>query len=127
MAIDKSVNILIVDNYKTILRIICNLLKQIEFNNVEEATDGDEALSKLRSGNFGLVISEWKMSPMTGLRLLKEVRADTKLKGLPFIMVSGEGGIERVVVATQAGASGFLGKPFNIETLKLAIERCCRT
>ena len=80
MAIDKSMNVLIVDDYKTMLRIIRNLLKQIEFNNVEEATDGADALSKLRSGHFGLVISDWNMAPMTGLQLLQEVRADAKLK-----------------------------------------------
>ncbi len=80
MAIDKSMNVLIVDDYKTMLRIIRNLLKQIEFNNVEEASDGAEALSKLRGGNFGLVISDWNMAPMTGLQLLQEVRADNRLK-----------------------------------------------
>jgi CheY-like chemotaxis protein len=77
MPIDKSMNVLIVDDYKTMLRIIRNLLKQIEFNNVEEASDGAEALSKLRTGNFGLVISDWNMAPMTGLQLLQEVRAET--------------------------------------------------
>ncbi len=87
---DKSINVLIVDDYKTMLRIIRNLLKQIEFHNVEEATDGAEALNKLRSGNFGLVISDWNMAPMTGLQLLQEVRADTRLKGMPFIMITAE-------------------------------------
>ena len=80
MPIDKSMNVLIVDDYKTMLRIIRNLLKQIDFNNVEEATDGAEALAKLRAGNFGLVISDWNMAPMTGLQLLQEVRADARLK-----------------------------------------------
>ena len=90
MAIDKSMNVLIVDDYKTMLRIIRNLLKQIEFNNVEEASDGAEALTKLRGGNFGLVISDWNMAPMTGLQLLQEVRADTRLKSMPFIMITAE-------------------------------------
>ena len=72
MSIDKSMNVLIVDDYKTMLRIIRNLLKQIEFHNVEEATDGAEALTKLRSGSFGLVISDWNMQPMTGLQLLRK-------------------------------------------------------
>jgi two-component system, chemotaxis family, chemotaxis protein CheY len=90
MAIDKSMNVLIVDDYKTLLRIIRNLLKQIEFNNVEEASDGTEALTKLRSGNFGLVISDWNMVPMTGLQLLQEVRADNRLKTVPFIMITAE-------------------------------------
>ena len=73
MSIDRSINVLIVDDYKTMLRIIRNLLKQINFNNVEEASDGTEALQKLRSGQFGLVISDWNMEPMTGLQLLQEV------------------------------------------------------
>ena len=83
MSIDRSINVLIVDDYKTMLRIIRNLLKQINFNNVEEASDGAEALQKLRSGQFGLVISDWNMEPMTGLQLLQEVRADARLKPPP--------------------------------------------
>src|SRR5271168_432968 len=113
MAIDKSMNVLIVDDYKTILRITRNLLKQIEFNNVEEATDGGEALAKLRSGNFGLVISDWNMVPMTELQLLQEVRADAKLKGTPFIMITAESKTENVAAAKQAGVSNYIVKPFN--------------
>ncbi len=122
MAIDKSMNVLIVDDYKTMLRIIRNLLKQIEFSNVEEASDGAEALSKLRTGNFGLVISDWNMAPMTGLQLLQEVRADAKLKHVPFIMITAESKIENVVAAKQAGVSNYIVKPFNAETLKGKIE-----
>ena len=99
MAMDKNTNVLIVDDYKTMLRIIRNLLKQLEFDNVEEATDGSEALAKLRAGNFGLVISDWNMEPMTGLDLLKEVRADARLKNLPFIMITAESKTEYVVAA----------------------------
>jgi two-component system, chemotaxis family, chemotaxis protein CheY len=122
MSIDKSMNVLIVDDYKTMLRIIRNLLKQIEFNNVEEATDGADALSKLRTGNYGLVISDWNMAPMTGLQLLQEVRADSKLKHTPFIMVTAESKTENVVAAKQAGVSNYIVKPFNAETLKGKIE-----
>src|ERR1700722_8420147 len=122
MSIDKSMNVLIVDDYKTMLRIIRNLLKQIEFNNVEEASDGAEALSKLRAGNFGLVISDWNMAPMTGLQLLQEVRADSKLKHVPFIMITAESKTENVVAAKQAGVSNYIVKPFNAETLKGKIE-----
>ena len=104
MPIDKSMNVLIVDDYKTMLRIIRNLLKQIEFHNVEEATDGADALAKLRAGNFGLVISDWNMAPMTGLQLLQEVRADARLKATPFIMVTAESKTENVVAAKQAGS-----------------------
>ncbi len=123
MAIDKSINILIVDDYKTMLRIIRNLLKQLDFNNVEEATDGAEALAKLRAGNFSLIISDWNMQPMSGLQLLQEVRADAKLKSIPFIMVTAESKAENVVAARQAGVSNYIVKPFNAETLKEKIEK----
>ena len=115
---DKNINVLIVDDYRTMLRIIRNLLKQLEFNNVDEAVDGQEALSKLRAGNFGLVISDWNMAPMTGLDLLKEVRADQRLKNLPFIMITAESKTENVVAAKQAGVSNYIVKPFNAETLR---------
>src|SRR5271167_1620235 len=123
MPIDKSMNVLIVDDYKTMLRIIRNLLKQIEFNNVDEATDGAEALSKLHVGSYGLVISDWNMQPMTGLQLLQEVRADAKLKGTPFIMITAESKAENVVAAKAAGVSNYIVKPFNAETLRGKIEK----
>ena len=122
MQIDKSMNVLIVDDYKTMLRIIRNLLKQIEFNNVEEASDGAEALNKLRSGNFGLVISDWNMAPMTGLQLLQEVRADNRLKATPFIMITAESKTENVIAARKAGVNNYIVKPFNAQTLKAKIE-----
>jgi two-component system chemotaxis response regulator CheY len=120
---DKSINVLIVDDYRTMLRIIRNLLKQLDFNNVEEATDGTEALAKLRAGNFGLVISDWNMQPMTGLDLLKEVRADARLKDMPFIMITAESKTENVIAAKQAGVSNYIVKPFNAETLREKIEK----
>ena len=120
---DKNTNILIVDDYKTMLRIIRNLLKQLEFDNVEEASDGSEALAKLRAGHFGLVISDWNMAPMTGLDLLKEVRADARLKDTPFIMITAESKTENVVAAKQAGVSNYIVKPFNAETLREKIEK----
>ncbi|GIX08374.1 MAG: response regulator [Elioraea sp.] len=116
-------NILIVDDYKTMLRIIRNLLRQLDFNNVDEATDGAQALAMLRSGNYGLVISDWNMQPMTGLQLLQEVRADAKLRNLPFIMVTAESKTENVIAAKQAGVSNYIVKPFNAETLKEKIEK----
>jgi two-component system chemotaxis response regulator CheY len=121
--VDKNMNVLIVDDYKTMLRIIRNLLKQLDFNNVEEATDGGEALAKLRNGNFGLVVSDWNMQPMTGLQLLQEVRADQKLKSTPFIMVTAESKTENVIAAKQAGVSNYIVKPFNAETLRDKIEK----
>lgn len=123
MAIDKGMKVLIVDDYKTMLRIIRNLLKQIEFHNVDEATDGAEALTKLRSGNYGLVISDWNMQPMTGLQLLQEIRADQKLRGIPFIMVTAESKTANVIAAKQAGVSNYIVKPFNAETLRDKIEK----
>ena len=118
MAVDMNMVILIVDDYKTMLRIIRNLLRQLGFNNVDEASDGATALQKLRRGEFGLVISDWNMEPMTGLQLLKEVRSDVKLKGLPFIMVTAESKTENVIAAKKAGVNNYIVKPFNAQTLK---------
>lgn len=118
MAVHKNMNVLIVDDYKTMLRIIRNLLKQLGFNNVDEATDGAMALQMLRVGTYGLVISDWNMEPMTGLQLLREVRADPKLKPVPFIMVTAESKSENVIAAKEAGVSNYIVKPFNAETLK---------
>lgn len=120
---DKNTPILIVDDYKTMLRIIRNLLKQLDYDNVEDASDGSEALAKLRAGNFGLVISDWNMAPMTGLDLLKEVRADARLRELPFIMITAESKTENVIAAKQAGVSNYIVKPFNAETLREKIEK----
>ncbi len=118
MAVDKAMPILIVDDYKTMLRILRNLLKQLSFNNVDEAIDGASALKKLREKKFGLVISDWNMEPMTGLELLREVRADVKLKEMPFIMITAESKTENVVAAKAAGVSNYIIKPFNANTLK---------
>ena len=121
MAVNKDMAILVVDDYKTMLRIIRNLLKQLDFGNVDEATDGSEALKKLREKEYGLVISDWNMEPMTGLQLVREVRSDKKLKKLPFIMVTAESKTDNVVAAKEAGVSNYIVKPFNAETLKQKI------
>src|ERR1700761_4049718 len=118
MSVDKSMNVLIVDDYKTMLRIIRNLLNQLGFDNVDEATDGAMALGKLRQGSYGLIISDWNMEPMTGLQLLKEVRADVKLKHIPFVMVTAESKTDNVVAAKAAGVTNYIVKPFNADTLK---------
>ena len=97
MTVDMNMKVLIVDDYKTMLRILGNLLKQLKFSNIEDAMDGSEALRKLRVDNFGLVISDWNMEPMTGIELLREVRADEKLKHLPFIMITAESKSENVI------------------------------
>ena len=117
-AIDMNMPVLIVDDYKTMLRIIRNLLKQLGFHNVDEATDGSAALQKLRDRDYGLIISDWNMEPMSGLQLLQEVRADGKLKELPFIMITAESKTENVRAAKQAGVSNYIVKPFNAATLK---------
>ncbi|MDR3438526.1 response regulator [Telmatospirillum sp.] len=118
MAVDKNMHVLIVDDYKTMLRIIRNLLRQIGFVNIDEATDGSMALQMMRGGNYGLVISDWNMEPMTGLQLLREVRSDAKLKNTPFIMVTAESKSENVIAAKEAGVSNYIVKPFNAETLQ---------
>jgi two-component system chemotaxis response regulator CheY len=122
MSVDMNMNILIVDDYKTMLRIIRNLLKQLGFNNVDEATDGSMALQKLRDKDYGLVISDWNMEPMTGIQLLREVRADSKLRSLPFIMITAESKTENVVAAKEAGVNNYIVKPFNAATLKTKLS-----
>ncbi|NIA69447.1 response regulator [Pelagibius litoralis] len=120
--VDMGMPILIVDDYKTMLRIIRNLLKQLGFNNVDEATDGSAALQKLRDKDYHLVISDWNMEPMSGMQLLTEVRADTKLKELPFIMITAESKTENVIAAKEAGVSNYIVKPFNAATLKTKLS-----
>ncbi|WP_421709126.1 response regulator [Algihabitans sp.] len=121
-AVDMNMPILIVDDYKTMLRIIRNLLKQLGFDNVDEATDGSMALQKLRDKSYSLVISDWNMEPMSGLQLLKEVRADGQLSGLPFVMITAESKTENVVAAKQAGVTNYIVKPFNAATLKTKLS-----
>ena len=123
MAVDKRTPILVVDDYKTMVRIVRNLLNQLGFQDVDEANDGATALAKLRARRFGLVISDWAMEPMTGLELLQQVRADPDLKTLPFIMITAENRKERVAKAEQAGANGYIVKPFTAETLNDRIAR----
>jgi two-component system chemotaxis response regulator CheY len=118
MAVDLRMNVLIVDDYKTMLRIVKNLLNQIGFTNVDEAEDGSSALQKVRQKEYGLIISDWNMQPMTGLQFLQEVRADAKLKHIPFIMVTAESKTENVIAAKQAGVNNYIVKPFNAAVLK---------
>jgi two-component system chemotaxis response regulator CheY len=122
MSVDHTMPILVVDDYKTMIRIIRNLLKQIGFDDVDEATDGSEALGKMREKRYGLVISDWNMEPMTGYELLKEVRADEKLGRTPFIMVTAESKTENVIAAKKAGVNNYIVKPFNAQTLKSKID-----
>jgi len=121
MAVDLSMPVLVVDDYKTMIRIIRNLLKQLGFTNVDDAADGTEALAKMRGKRYGLVISDWNMEPMTGYELLKEVRNDEGLKPTPFIMITAESKTENVIAAKKAGVNNYIVKPFNAATLKTKI------
>jgi len=114
--------VLVVDDYNTMVRIIRNLLRQLGFQDVDDASDGASALEKMRVRQYGLVISDWNMEPMTGYTLLKEVRADPALAATPFIMVTAESKTENVIAAKKAGVSNYIVKPFNAQTLRSKIE-----
>ena len=121
MSVDLSMPVLVVDDYKTMIRIIRNLLKQLGFTDVDDASDGADALTKMRGRPYGLVISDWNMEPMTGYELLKEVRSDEKLGPTPFIMITAESKTENVIAAKKAGVNNYIVKPFNAATLKSKI------
>jgi two-component system chemotaxis response regulator CheY len=122
MAVDLSMSVLVVDDYNTMIRIIRNLLKQLGFENIDDASDGSAALNKMRVKKYGLVISDWNMEPMTGYDLLREVRADPNLATTPFIMITAESKTENVIAAKKAGVNNYIVKPFNAATLKTKIE-----
>lgn len=122
MALDLSMPVLVVDDYKTMVRIIRNLLKQLGFENVDDAADGTEAFAKMKNQKYGLVISDWNMEPMTGYELLRHVRSDGALAKTPFIMVTAESKTENVIAAKKAGVNNYIVKPFNAQTLKGKIE-----
>src|SRR3982074_720225 len=121
MAVDLSMSVLVVDDYNTMIRIIRNLLKQLGFADVDDATDGSAAPARMRERRYGLVISDWNMEPMTGYDLLLEVRADPNLATTPFIMVTAESKTENVIAAKKAGVNNYIVKPFNAATLKTKI------
>jgi two-component system chemotaxis response regulator CheY len=122
MAVDLSMPVLVVDDYPTMNRIICSLLKQIGFQNIANARDGATALARMRAGRYGLVISDWNMEPMSGYELLKQVRADERLGKTPFIIVTAESKTENVIAARNAGASNYIVRPFNAQTLRHEIH-----
>jgi len=121
--LDKNMKILIVDDFSTMRRIIKNLLRELGFNNTHEADDGSTALPMLQNGDFDFLITDWNMPGMTGLDLLKAVRADAKLKDLPVLMVTAEAKRDQIIEAAQAGVNGYIVKPFTAQTLKEKIER----
>jgi two-component system, chemotaxis family, chemotaxis protein CheY len=122
MGFDLSMPILVVDDYNTMIRIIRNLLKQIGFENVDDANDGSAALAKMQGKQYGLIISDWNMEPMTGYDLLREVRANPALSTTPFIMITAESKTENVIAAKKAGVNNYIVKPFNAATLKTKME-----
>jgi two-component system chemotaxis response regulator CheY len=122
MAVDLSMPVLIVDDYNTMVRIIRNLLRQLGFEHIDDATDGSEAFAKMQQRKYGLVISDWNMEGMTGYHLLQQVRSDPGLSQTPFIMVTAESKTENVIAAKKAGVSNYIVKPFNAQTLKSKID-----
>ena len=122
MALDFNMPVLVVDDYRTMVRIIRNFLRQLGFEDVDGASDGSAALEMMHEKDYGLVISDWNMAPMTGYDLLREVRNDDDLSRTPFIMVTADGTSENQVAAKRAGVSDYLLKPFNAATLRSKIE-----
>lgn len=120
---DKNMKILIVDDFSTMRRIVRNLLKELGFANADEAEDGVVALQKLKGGNFQFVVSDWNMPNMTGIDLLRAIRADAELKHLPVLMVTAEAKKENIIEAAQAGASGYVVKPFTAATLEEKLNK----
>lgn len=124
---DPNMKLLVVDDFSTMRRIIRNLLKELGFTNVQEAEDGREALNKLRSESFEFVVTDWNMPNMTGIELLRAIRADAKLKHLPVLMVTAEAKRENIIEAAQAGASGYVVKPFTAATLDEKLKKIFQT
>ncbi|WP_312782658.1 response regulator [Brevundimonas sp.] len=118
MAADKSMNVLVVDDYKSMVRIVRGMLNQLGFVNVDDAPDGAAAMALLKEKTYGLVLSDWNMQPVTGLELLKQVRAEEKTRTTPFVMVTAEAKVENVIAARQAGVNNYVIKPFTLAVLK---------
>ena len=122
MDADYTMPILVVDDYHTMVRIIRNLLKQIGYENVDEASNGQQAYDMIAAKSYGLVVSDWNMEPMTGYQLLQKVRAEPQHLNLPFIMITAESKTDNVIAARRAGVNHYIVKPFNAATLKAKIE-----
>lgn len=120
---DKNMSFLVVDDFPTMRRIVRSLLKELGFTNVDEAEDGQDALNKLRAGNFEFVVSDWNMPNLDGLEMLKEIRQDEALKNLPVLMVTAEAKKENIIAAAQAGANGYVVKPFTAATLEEKLNK----
>ena len=120
---DQNMRFLVVDDFSTMRRIVRNLLKELGFSNVDEAEDGQIALHKLKNGQFDFVVSDWNMPNMTGIELLKAMRADPQLKGTPLLMVTAEAKKENIIEAATAGANGYIVKPFTAATLDEKLKK----
>ncbi|MCX8028101.1 MAG: chemotaxis response regulator CheY [Thermodesulfovibrionales bacterium] len=118
-----SLKVLVVDDFPTMRRIVKNLLKQLGFENIDEAEDGMQALSKLKTGGYGLVVSDWNMPNMEGIDLIRKIRQDPALKDTPFLMVTAEAEKEKVIEAIKAGVDNYIVKPFTAEVLKEKLEK----
>jgi two-component system, chemotaxis family, chemotaxis protein CheY len=118
MPVNKAMSILVVDDYKSMVRIIRGLLQELGFTNVDDTTDGPTALKLIQNGNYGLILSDWNMQPMTGMDLLKAVRADQRTQQTPFVMVTAEAKVENVIAARQAGVNNYIIKPFTLAVLR---------
>lgn len=120
---DKNLKILVVDDFSTMRRIVRNLLKELGYTNVDEAEDGVVALQKLKGSNFQFVVTDWNMPNMTGIELLRAIRADVALKHLPVLMITAEAKKENIIAAAQSGASGYIVKPFTAGTLEEKLNK----
>ena len=123
MPADPSMKVLVVDDMVTMRRIVKNILKQLGFGNVDEAENGQEALQKLKTDTFGFVVSDWNMPVMTGIDMLRAIRADDKLKAIPVLMVTAEAQQSNLIEAVQAGVSNYIVKPFTAETMQEKIAK----
>ena len=120
---DKNLRFLVVDDFATMRRIVRNLLQDLGYKHIEEAEDGQDALNKLRSGEFDFVVSDWNMPNIDGLELLKIIRADTGMAKMPVLMVTAEAKRENIIAAAQAGANGYIVKPFTAATLEEKLDK----
>ncbi|MGZ9274099.1 MAG: chemotaxis response regulator CheY [Nitrospira sp.] len=123
MPADPNMKILVVDDMSTMRRIVKNILKQLGFNNLEEAENGQEALTKLKADTYGFVVSDWNMPVMMGIDMLRAIRADEKLKAIPVLMVTAEAQKENLMEAVKAGVSNYVVKPFTAETMQEKINK----
>lgn len=121
--VQKTIKILVIDDFPTMRRIIRNLLKDLGFENVDEAEDGAQGLDKVKNGNYDLVVSDWNMPNMDGLTMLQHIRADDKVGKIPVLMVTAEAKKENIIAAAQAGANGYVVKPFTAATLEEKLNK----